>query len=128
MELKMKFKYEFNSDTLLLSLKNNGDLFWNGDSIFLNEVSILEIHSVFENHAKNLDDTDNILSSKSVDYSTYESRLYFYLSVNFKNEYLFSLWKNEFESLSSSSIFDIIFEKADEKIFMLLESINSLKA
>lgn len=122
----MKFKYQFHSSTLFDELKKDDSLFWNGTSIQLNDVALLLVTSSFESH-KPPPSLDELLQGYKKDYSEYESRIYFYVYVNHVKEYIFDMWKHEFESLVDAKVFDKIFTCADNKLVDLMNKLNDLK-
>ena len=125
----MKFKYDFDQDSLFQELKNDDQLFWNGNSIPLNKCIILTINSSFEDKVKRTkEDWADILKGKKRDYSAYESKIYIKLFANGESYPLFSYWKSEFENLESSEFLQTVFVKADEILTNNLNQLESLKA
>lgn len=91
----MKFKYDFDQDSLFQELKNDDQLFWNGNSIPLNNCIILTINSSFEDKVERTSEEwiDTFLKGKKRDYSTYESKIYIKLFANGESYSLFSIGK-----------------------------------
>ncbi len=125
---KMKFKYKFNADSLLTELKNDTGLSLDGSLIHLNDCIMLLVSPSFEDRAdrSNEENIEMILSGK-VDYSTYETKLYFKLHLTGKSVFVCEYWKNEFDKMSTSEFLQSIFEKADEMLDAHLKLMESLK-
>ena len=125
----MKFKYNFTTDSLFQELKNDDQLFWNGNSIPLNKCIIMTINSSFEDKIERSREemVDIYLKNKKRDYSTYESKIYIKLFANGESYSLFSYWKSDFEKLESSDFLQTVFVKADEILTNNLNQLESLK-